>query len=127
MGRPTKLTDELREKADSYLSYCYAEDEIPSSVGLALFLDVSKSTIYKWADEDDSFSDTLSKIQGTQERLLFHNGLNGKYNSTITKLMLSNHGYSDTSKVDHTTKGKELPTPILGGTSAISREQSTDT
>lgn len=123
MGRPTKLTDELRERAEEYLE----SDVLHSAVGLAVHLGISKKTLYNWAENDKSFLHTLSMINTKQELELIKNGLVGNYNPTITKLMLSNHGYSDTSKVDHTTKGKELPTPILGGTSAISREQSTDT
>lgn len=121
-GRPTKLTDELRDKADGYLDWAIQNKLVPSSVNLARYLGISKSTLYKWADEDADFSDTVRDVQTAQEDTLIYNGLNNNFNASITKLLLTNHGYSDTSKVDHTTKGKELPTPILGATSRQDEE-----
>lgn len=113
-GRPTSLTDEVKAQCREYLN---SERTVHSAVDLAVELGISKKTLYNWAEKDEDILHTLSAINTLQERELTNNGLSGKFNSTITKLMLANHGYSDASKVDHTTKGKELPTPILGGTS----------
>jgi len=45
---------------------------------------------------------------------LLSGGLSGSMNSTITKLVLSKHGYSDKvdQTVDHTTNGKDLGTTV---------------
>ena len=52
--------------------------------------------------------DTLEAIQTKQEMMLANGGLSGAYNSTITKLMLANHGYSDSVKQDLTTNGESI-------------------
>lgn len=99
-GRPTKYNEAILEKANEYLNGG-SEDVILSAVGLACYLDVAKSTIYKWAEEQQEFSDTLSKVNGVQEKSLINQGITGEFNSTITKLMLANHGYHD--KVEQQT------------------------
>ena len=98
MARPTKYNTALLEKAQHYLdNYEEYEEVIPSAVGLALVLDITRSTLYAWAkDEDKSvFSDILDNINKKQEQVLLKNGLNNKFNSNITKLVLGKHGYHD--------------------------------
>lgn len=108
-GRPTKLTDELIAKAEMYLvDYMSNDDIVPSVAGLSVYLDVAKSSIYKYKAESDRFSDTLERIESKQEQMLLKGGLLGDFNPTITKLMMSNHGYSDRKEIDHTTGGKEI-------------------
>lgn len=105
-GRPTKYSDEILEKTKRYLvDYDHDGSVIPSVAGLGLYLDVSKSVIYKWAAEEDKqeFMETLARIQQKQEALLLSNGLKGEFNSTITKLALANHGYSE--KTEQTLQG----------------------
>lgn len=113
-GRPTKLTDELKAKAEMYLTdYLSNEDIVPSVAGLACYLDIAKSTVYKYKEEDEQFSDTLSRIESLQERLLLKGGLLGDFNPTITKLMMSNHGYSDKAQIDNVSSdGSMKPTVI---------------
>lgn len=61
VGRPSKLNDELLEKARGYLATCtedintddggrlsWVELELPSFAGLALHLDIDKQTITDW-------------------------------------------------------------------------------
>ena len=93
VGRPTKYDEEMLHKANEYITG--HETAIPSAAGLAMHLGVSKSTIYLWAQEQQEFSDTLEKIKTRQEVLLLEGGLTGNLNSTIVKLTLTNHGYSD--------------------------------
>jgi hypothetical protein len=64
-------------------------------------LGISRETLYAWSrDEDKSeFSDLLSQVRTAQERQLINEGLRGNFNSTITKLLLNKHGYSDKSEV----------------------------
>lgn len=87
-------------KAKEYAAK-YDGDEVPTIAGLACLLGVAKSTIYKWGDEDKEFSDTLDALQAKQEQVLISKGLNSSFNSTITKLMLANHGYSEKTQVEH--------------------------
>ena len=98
MGRPTKYNAVLLETAQHYLDHFEECDEvIPSAVGLALALDITRSTLYAWAKDEDKklFSHILDNINKKQEQILLKNGLNNKFNSNITKLVLGKHGYHD--------------------------------
>lgn len=121
-GRPTDYTPELLEKAKEYVAQAATEaldntpdGGLPSIAELALFLDINRDTLYEWGKQHQEFSDILKKLMTAQEMRLTDNGLSGKWNPTITKLMLTKHGYTD--KQDITTGGKALPTPILNGVS----------
>lgn len=95
-GRPKELNDAVIDKADEYLNGGYmAAEEVPTIAGLALYIDKRRSTVYEWAKENERFSDIVSKIMAKQERELLNGSLKGDYNSTISKLMLTKHGYSD--------------------------------
>ena len=106
MGRTKKLTPTKFQDAENYLAnYRDFGDVIPSAVGLALALNVAESTIYKWAQPDEEgkasdFSEILDRCRSQQHNRLLNGGISGAYNSTITKLMLTKHGYTD--KVDNT-------------------------
>lgn len=104
-GRPTSLTPELIEKASTYLDEYEALDElVPTIAGLALYLGVSRGVIYKWENEahtDRQFIDILDAIKARQEIKLVNGGLGGAFNSTIAKMMLTKHGYSDKQEIDH--------------------------
>jgi len=92
----TKVDDEGRETRDYQL-----EVNLPSMAGLANHLGVNKTTLYEWAKEHESFSNSLGKLVQEQEKRLLSSGLSGKYNSTIAKLILSsNHGYAEKTKSD---------------------------
>ena len=111
VGRPTDYSDKVLEKARDYL-VTFSDDDnavIPSVAGLALRLGVARSTVYKWAGEDDKkpFSDILADILSKQEQLLLNGGLRGDMNAAIAKLALGKHGYSD--KVDNTHAGGDKP------------------
>ena len=109
MGRQTKLNDELIAKANEYIyDFRSNDDIIPSVAGLACYLDIARSTIYKYKDENPDFSDILERIEQLQEKMLINGGLMGDFNAPITKLMMTKHGYSDKQDVDHTTGGKEI-------------------
>jgi len=98
VGRPTKYSKTMLNKANHYVENIEDYNQvIPSVAGLAICLNVNRSTIYEWADGDKhpEFSNTLSALSDFQEMHLLNNGLNGTFNSTITKLILTNHGYSE--------------------------------
>ena len=126
MGRPTLLTEEMIKKAQEYLESAidneytfqkmsgktdgYEEKvrtNLPTVVGLALYLGVHRDTLYEWAKENDAFSDTLTRVKQLQEQRLVDGGLSGRYNPMITKLILAtNHGYRENQDV--TSDGKAI-------------------
>lgn len=116
IGRPHGLTPEVVEKARHYLMDGYKEIEniVPSIAGLGCYLGVNKATLYKWKNENISaeFNDTLDSILMKQEMLLINGGLSQQFSGTITKLMLANHGYSDSVNNNHTSSdGSMTPKP----------------
>lgn len=113
-GQPTKYTKAMQAKADAYASgdFRKAGDVVPSRVGLARFLKVSTPTLLNWRDAHPAFFTTLGTIQEEQHRMLVNGGLSSETNTVITKLMLSNHGYSD--KIDNTSSdGSMSPKPAI--------------
>jgi len=109
-GRPTLYNDEMHQKAIDYIvkDYIKCEDVFPSVVGMAVHLNVAKSTLYTWCDDKregelGSFSDTLDQCQDYQERITLNKSITGDFNPTISKLVLANFGYHD--KADNTLAG----------------------
>lgn len=105
-GRPPDYNDQTVEKAKEYLESC--DKELPSLEGLAVFLEIHRSTVYDWKEKYSDFSDILERILTEQAKRLMNNGLSGKWNSTISKLILTKHGYSDKTETDITTKGERI-------------------
>ena len=101
-GRQTEYTEFHNEKALKYVGGGWKEDGsvIPSIAGLALHLGVARTTVYKWADENDEFSYTLERLLSKQELKALNNGLSSEFNAQITKLVLHNHGYTDKQELD---------------------------
>ena len=105
MARPTDYTEELLVKANKYIDEC--PDVVHTVVGLCLFIGIAKSTAYRWAEEDNKeFKDILDYVNALQEKKLVSNGLTNAFNSAITKMMLTKHGYSD--KVESVNTNIEL-------------------
>lgn len=97
-GRPTEYNDEILKKAKEYIVSCKDSKKavrLPKAEGLALYLGVTRKTLYNWADEHEEFLHMLEEINNNQVEKLIDNGLSGKYNSTIAKLVLAKHGYKD--------------------------------
>jgi len=110
-GRPQEYNQSYTDKANSYLDTI--GKNLPSIEGLAVFLEVHRSTIYDWKDKFAEFSDILEKILAVQADCLMNNGLNGKWNATIAKLILTKHGYSDRSETDITSKGEKIEQSVI--------------
>lgn len=105
MARPTVYSEEIILKAKSYLdNYRHQGDEIPQIAGLALYLGISRETVHTWVKEEgkEEFSDIVNDILSAQEQRLLNKGLNGDFNSNITKLLLSKHKYSDSKEIKTT-------------------------
>lgn len=115
VGRPSKYNDDLQEKADRYI-YDFNEqgDVVPSQAGLCCWLGISRSTLFEWGKEYPLFSSTLEAISVLQENLALNRSLDGGFNSTIAKLLLANHGYSDRQSLDHTSSDSTMSPQASG-------------
>ena len=103
-GRPPKYDDAVQASADYYmLNWKELGDSIPSRVGLCCYIGIAKSTSYEWEGKYPRFSDTLKAIDALQEHAAINKGITGEFNSTITKLVLANHGYHEKSDVSHSS------------------------
>lgn len=113
MARPTKYNEDMQAQAERYVEEWDQFDTVPSRVGLCCFLGIDKSTSYEWEGVHPEFSDTCKAVDTLQERVAVNNGISGKFNSTITKLVLANHGYSDKMEQAHTSPdGSFSPTTV---------------
>ena len=111
-GRPTDYTDELLNKAHEYLAHC--PDVVHTVVGLCLYIGIAKSTCYRWIEEgNETFKDIVDEVSELQEQKLVSGGLKNEYNASITKLMLTKHGYTDKVETDITTKGQSVNTWVV--------------
>lgn len=119
MARPTDYTDEYLNKSKEYISSCIDDIEeyhktrgdrsdtydrlvrvkIPTLEGLAVYLEIARSTLYEWRDSISEFSDIIDQLQAIQADRLLNNGLSGDYNPTIAKVLLSKHGYRDSQEL----------------------------
>ena len=146
MARPTKLTLELLDKAKGYLATCvdepvispkggmlYVDVNLPSKVGLAIYLGIDKTTVDEWCkytmqevnvaemnndhtdiDMKQEFSSIVSDIMKEQEKRLINNGLGGLYKEKTNAMLLSKHGYTtEKTETDITSGGEKLNSPIL--------------
>jgi hypothetical protein len=109
-GRPTKYTDELltvcRHYLENYNTDEYDNDLFPSIEGMSLAVGVARQTLHVWAKEEDKeeFSYIYETLMSKQAKNIFSGAMGNTYNSTISKLMLTKHGYSD--KVESETINK---------------------
>jgi hypothetical protein len=99
---------------------------LPTIERLALTLGVHRDTLQEWEKVSPEFSVILERLRASQADKLLQNGLANRWNSTITKLVLSKHGYVEKQATDLTTNGKELPAPILGAAGAVQPHDSDD-
>lgn len=121
-GRPTKYNETIIDKVKDYMNTCgvFTDPDtgkiisvnLPSIEGLAYEIKVSKNTLYEWEKDHKEFQDIMDELRAKQATFLINNGLSGTFNPTITKVILTKHGYRE--GIDQTTNDKDLPTPILG-------------
>ena len=98
VGAPCKYThDEIINGVTEYIqNYGDHGDKIPSIQGLAVALNVARTTIYKWVEDgNEELSYMLKKLMDQQGKITINNGLDGTFNPTIAKLVLSKHGYTE--------------------------------
>lgn len=114
-GRPLTYSEDMVIKAKEYLNSCVDEKytlvktegdkstswenkvrvKLPTIEGLAVYLNISRETVYDWETKYDDFSDILGKLRAEQADRLINNGISGDYNPTIAKVLLTKHGYRE--------------------------------
>ena len=118
-GRPTEYDSIFCEKVDDYLKTTGREQtSLPSIEGYAVYLDITKKTLYNWSKEHKEFLHALDKILTIQAKQLIDDGVYGgkEINASIVKLLLmANHGMRE--RTDVTSNDKQLPQPIYDGKS----------
>lgn len=98
VGPPTKWKPEIITKARHYLeNYQDYGKNIPTVARLSQVLGISKDRIYVWSNQKDKkeLKVILQQLKVIQEAVLLENGLSSEFNPTITKLLLTKHGYHD--------------------------------
>jgi F0F1-type ATP synthase gamma subunit len=137
MARPIEYNKSILKKVKNYINSCEDTDKqivkqenaekgyqmyenklvvkIPTIEGLALYLHISRDTIYDWETKYKEFSDIIGELRAKQADRLMNNGLSGDYNSTIAKVLLTKHGYRDSQELTGKDGKDLLPQPILGG------------
>lgn len=131
-GRPSIYNETILEKAREYLELCQDEEveksksgrggnefveykikaKLPTKGGLARYLGVSRDTLYEWSKEYKEFSYIMEELGAEQEDRLINMGLSGEYNPTISKVLLTKHGYregQDVTSNDSTLNIKFAP------------------
>lgn len=107
-GHPTVATPELLAKARVYVAGDWVNHTLqsgrkrvmPTVEGLALYLGISRETIYA----REQFSDIVNDLRTNQHDELANGSADGTINPQIGKLMLSSkHGYVEKAQVDNTS------------------------
>ena len=91
-GRPTKYKPEYCQAIKDFFNIPPTQiiDEktvavdLPFIQSFSRIIGVSKSTLYKWAEDHPDFSDALKECKEHQERILVANALSGRYNATFS-------------------------------------------
>lgn len=97
-------------KALEYVDNWKEHGAIPQIARLALHIGISKQTLYVWEKmpECSDLADVCARVRLMQEGSLIDGGLTRTYDSSLSKLMLMKHGYTDKQEIDHTTKGEKV-------------------
>ena len=114
-GRPLLWTDPqvLEKLIDNYFD---TEKEVTLS-GLAQALGISRKTLYNYEEKDEflyMIKKAREKVETCYEKKIIYGS-----QPTGTIFALKNMGWADKLETDVTTKGKELPAPILNGVTNV--------
>lgn len=107
-GRPTEYSQEILDKAKDYRDNLPEDEVVHSIEGLALHINLNRSTIYDWRSQEGKveFSNIVEAILEKQGKTLVNKGLSGVFNSSISKVMLTKHGYREGQ--DITTNERDI-------------------
>lgn len=105
-NRPSGYCEEVQLKCDDYLAKC--PDNIPSIVGLARHIGVVTRTLYNWSEHPEHVEllHTIEAVKEFQHFAALNGSIVGDLNPVISKLVLSNHGYSDKQQTELTGAGQ---------------------
>lgn len=122
-GRPTKYKKTFVQEVYDYLEELKKlPRQLPKIEDIAIRLNVNVDTVNEWRKLDKRFSVAIEAVKDRQAQKLLDDGIYGKTNSTIVKLVLmSNHNYKERS--DQTSDNKVLPTPLLQNLVQVNNEQ----
>ena len=83
----------LKRLIDAYIE----SDSVKSLAGLALFLEVDRTTLTRWqTGGDEDFAELIGYARTCIEKDVVENGLRGKYNATMASFILkTSFGYRD--------------------------------
>jgi hypothetical protein len=82
---------------------------LPTDFGLALFLNVSRSTLYEWAKVNPKFAALMERLSNKQAVQLINKSLSGHYKSQKTVgAMLSKHGIVEKTEVDNNNSNTDV-------------------
>ncbi len=94
------------DKAQEYLDNLPEDEVIHSIEGLSLYIGLARSVVYEWLKRDDreDFKDIVNKILAKQGKTLINKGLDNKFNSRITTVLLSKHDYREAKDINTDVK-----------------------
>lgn len=114
VGRPSEYTPEAINVLNEYLQFAIPENmKIPTVEGLALKLGINKTTLYRWAENNEEFRNALDELKMRQKESLTDIGIFGgkEINATIVGLLLKvNHDMIEKTAVENTII---MPKPLL--------------
>lgn len=115
---------ELEQRVEAYFEHCAASrreivlrsgdvrvrEESPTILGLALWLDVSRETIYSYINKDDcreldkdiynTISDILARARSRCEAALVRRAMDGDCDPRTAALLLTNYGYATKAETE---------------------------
>lgn len=124
-GRPLlfKSKEELQLRIDDYFNSCWEEDEETGKkkqirpytiTGLANYLDCDRHTLINYEEKEEFFT-TIKRAKSMCEQYADEYLFTGKNTAGAIFNLVNNYGWENKRNTDITTKGKELPTPLLNG------------
>lgn len=114
-GRPTKYSAEKVKILIKYTEECFLSNKLPTVQGYSHLIDVNTDTVVEWCKKHKGFSVAIKKMKDLQCEMLQQSVYSNKGNVVGGIFLLkNNHGFKDRQDLDVTSKGKELPRPIIG-------------
>lgn len=109
-GNPRKYpnVEVLQQAIDAYFEECDAKGEPYTVTGLALALDIDRSTLLRYEKEfEEDYRTTVKKAKTRVENNIEKFSMMGKYNPTMAIFNLKNNfGWKDKQEVESTVTAK---------------------